>query len=207
MEDIYTYLPAYYTQLCGLSRSMIEKLDYLDLTQSHRSARWLPRASRDAALYWLDLSQFEVNPYFSLLFVRGDGVGHRLGRWEIDLRASGAKTSLLLEPGSATTALVQTISSMCVTNLPVKYLGIYHHVRRADSDGENKKLLARIRNDGGVRVSQVLDALHCVAPTVLETWQAGPRSSSTAQEMLTGSIISGQYLDIHASSYTWITLI
>jgi hypothetical protein len=77
-----------------------------------------------------------------------------------------------LEHGSATTALVQMISLMCVTNPPVKCLGIYHHVRRADSDGENKKLLARIRNDGCVRVSQVLDALHRVAPTILETWQS-----------------------------------
>jgi hypothetical protein len=90
--------------------------------------------------------------------------------------------SPILEHDDTTTALLGAIGSMCITNPPVGCIGIYRDGMIAeDGDVENRGLLARICDDEGVRISEFLEALHKLAPILLETWL--PRAQKLVDEV------------------------
>jgi len=166
------YCPARYTQIRDLPGDIAQALNELDVSQRHKVHQHLPFVvARDTDVYWLDLSQFEVNPYFEQLFAREDRIRSRLGRWEINLRASTTKGHLLIEHDDTVDSLIHAIGSMHVTNPPVRCLGVYHNSMCAEGMPGFNKLLVRVRNDEGIRIAELLAALESVAPTVLETWR------------------------------------
>jgi hypothetical protein len=84
---------------------------------------------------------------------------HRLGRWEVTLRPSVTSKGLLLEQTSALDCLLGTIGTMLATYPLCKTLGIYTDDDRMESLPSDHKLLKRIHNDQGIRVSELMDAL------------------------------------------------
>ncbi|KAI4620085.1 hypothetical protein J4E80_004611 [Alternaria sp. BMP 0032] len=77
----YIYFPARIAQLGDLPNSIASTLNEFDVSQAnyeyHDST---VSVSRDTDLYWLDLTQVQVNPYFDLLFSEKGRFLHRLGR-------------------------------------------------------------------------------------------------------------------------------
>jgi hypothetical protein len=164
-----TYPLARYTQLPEISPEMRDRLFFLGIVQDQFNGNAL--ASKPIADHWLDLSQVETNPYFGLLGIWGDRIKQRLGCWEIDLHAHSVMKSPILEHDGITTALLGAIGSMCITNPPVRCIGIYRDgIIAKDGDTRKKGLLARICDNEGVKISEFLETLHQVAPILLETW-------------------------------------
>jgi hypothetical protein len=90
--------------------------------------------------------------------------------------------SPILEHDDTTTALPGAIGSMCITNPPVRCIGIYRDGMIAeDGDVENRGILARICDDEGVMISEFMEALHKLAPILLETWL--PRAQKLVDEV------------------------
>jgi len=184
------YFPAKCAQRRDLPGPLSETLNHLDSTQPSDAFPWNHRVriSRETDIYWLDLSQFEVNPYLEALFAEEHQSKHRLGRWEICLRAAASPQTLLLDPLLSNKALLDVLGSMHVTSPPCRALGIYHDdYSKTHTNGRNT-LLTRIRNDQGVRISELLNALQQVAPIVLETW-------FKSTEWLVGEILQGHWID------------
>ena len=165
------YLPAKCAQRRDLPSSLAETLNHLDWSQRDDAFRTTYSVSRETDIYWLDLSQLEINPYLEALFAEEHQSKHRLGRWEICLRkAASSPQTLLLNSFLSSKALLNAIGSMHVTSPPCRALGIYHNdIWETHMNGSNT-LLTRIRNDQGVRISELLEALRQVAPIVLEAW-------------------------------------
>ncbi|KAF2830699.1 hypothetical protein CC86DRAFT_316215 [Ophiobolus disseminans] len=169
------YFPAQYTQIRDLPDDIAECLNELDLRQGQQDLNLhshIRSVSRDTEVVWLDLSQFEINPYLDFLFAKDERIKHRWGRWELDLRASTTRRHLLVEHNRTTDAFIRSIGSMHVTNPAIRCLGLYHNAMSQGGYPGNKKLLLRLRNDEGIRVAELLDAMESVAPTVLETWRS-----------------------------------
>jgi len=184
------YFPAKCAQRRDLPGPLSETLNHLDSTQPSHAFPWYHRVrvSRETDIFWLDLSQFEVNPYLEALFVEEHQSKHHLGRWEICLRAAASPQTLLLNSLLSNKALLEIFGSMQVTSPPCRALGIYHDdYWKTHTNGRNT-LLTRIRNDQGVRVSELLYALQQVAPIVLETWFKNT-------EWLVGEILQAHWID------------
>jgi hypothetical protein len=87
---------------------------------------------------------------------------------------------MLVDSTKYSRGLVRSLGSMLVTQPPCKVLGIYHSQdSKLDRDfpywsnsdrTSTVKLLARIRNDKGVRIDQMFAILDEHAATVLESW-------------------------------------
>ncbi|KAF2676887.1 hypothetical protein K458DRAFT_396466 [Lentithecium fluviatile CBS 122367] len=73
-------------------------LNGLDTNQNPSIVYHSPRhpSSRQPDIYWLDLSQFNMNPYLEVLF--GDRLSVKQGKYEINLRSSVSSSDLLFEP-------------------------------------------------------------------------------------------------------------
>jgi len=165
------YFPAKCVQRRDLPSSLSDTLNNMDLGQRGDAFRMTYSVSRETDIYWLDLSQLEINPYLEALFAEEHQSKHRLGRWEICLRkAANSPQTLLLNSFLSSKALLDAIGSMHVTSPPCRALGIYHDdFWKMHGNGRNT-LLTRIRNDQGVRISELLEALQRIAPIVLEAW-------------------------------------
>ncbi|KAI4924176.1 uncharacterized protein J4E92_007257 [Alternaria infectoria] len=125
---------------------------------------------RDADLYWLDLSQFRTNPYFELLFSEEGRFKHHLGRWEISLRAKATPNTMLVDDSVSNRLLLQAIGSMQIVHPPCRSLGIYHFDVGKFKIGRTHPLLRRLRREDGIRVIDLIRALHELAPSLLSTW-------------------------------------
>jgi hypothetical protein len=82
-----------------------------------------------------------------------------------------ATTALVTDTEPATTALVNGIGSMMVTYPLTRCLGVYHNPAARDGVPSYDLLVARICNDDGVRVSELLETINRVASEVLSTWR------------------------------------
>jgi len=118
---------------------------------------------------WLDLSQFNFNPYFLELF--SERVRLHLGRCEIILGPCSSEQRVYKRP-LPQTAFDELISSMFLTEPPCKAVGIYLPRRRAPV----LRLVAKIRDAGGIRVGQVLRTLEQNADDALSCWKNGVKS-------------------------------
>jgi hypothetical protein len=166
----HVYCPARLTQLPDLPNHITRAPNDLSLVEPS----WLyggPAIYQDAELRWLDLSQIEVNPYFRTLFAKDGRFQHRMGRWEINLRSAIASTELVVQRNTATASLLGAIGSMPITNPPSRCLCVYHCAFSVEGQPGNNELLARICNDDGISISELVNVLENVAPTVLSTWR------------------------------------
>ena len=166
----YFYFPAYFAQSPDLPEALAQRLNELDVDQRGEPHTRIHSVSRDADLYWLDLSQFRINPYFKSLFSEEGRFEHHLGRWEISLREEATFNSLLVNNSTSNHLLLQAVGSMQIVYPPCKSLGIYHF-----GDGRFKifgthALLRRLRREDGIRVIDLVRALHELAPALLSTW-------------------------------------
>jgi hypothetical protein len=127
--------------------------------------------TRDTDIFWLDLSQVQVNPYFNRLFAYSDQIQHRFGRWELTLYPSRTSSAILLEHTPTTDLLLGSIGSMHVTNPPCKTLGVYHASEGFELYPSFNKLLFRVHNGGGVRIAELVTALESCASTVVSSWR------------------------------------
>jgi hypothetical protein len=107
----------------------------------------------------LDSSQIELNPFFRR-------------RTEIDL---------LVRPNCITTSTFANLDSLNHSIRPIfvvqsPYKGLEIHIITSpmhDHDnGHYPTLLARIRDDDGVRIGQLLDTIHSNSPAVVASWVA-----------------------------------
>ena len=168
----YVYFPAKLAQRDDLPNGIAQSLNELDVGQRHGDYHdSIHTVSRTTDLYWLDLSQFQINPYFDLLFSEKGRMLHRLGRWEIGLRSNATSETLVLgDSSSSEKLLVQAVGSMHITNPPCRSLGIYCYDNCVFPTHGTHILLKRIRNNNGIRVAELLDALQSCAPQLLAKW-------------------------------------
>jgi len=167
----YVYFPARLAQLDGLPHEIAQSLNELDVAQRHEDYHDHTRTvTRDTNLYWLDLSQFQINPYFDLLFSEKDRMLHHLGRWEISLRSNATPETLVLGKSLSEQLFIQAIGTMHVTSPPCRSLGIYRYDNCPYALRGTHILLKRIRNDNGIQVAELLDALTTCAPELLAKW-------------------------------------
>jgi len=113
---------------------------------------------------WLDLSQFNFNPYFLELFP--ERVRLHLGRCEIILGPCSFEQRVYKRP-LPQTAFDELIGSMFLTEPPCKAVGIYLPCRRAPV----LRLVAKVRDAEGIRVGQVLRTLEQNADDALSWWE------------------------------------
>ena len=193
------YFSARYTQSPMLPANISAILDDLDVAQ-HDMFRQLWIAgllaphhtelvSRNPHLYWLDFTQFKINPYLPALF--GTRLEEKQGRIDIKLQSNEAgNVSLLLTPLSED--LLNLLSSMSLTRPPCKAIGIYHSrdTTRYDPPGRehhevsNKELLVRLHSEQGVTIAEVVRALLKHTPRVLSSWL--DRAADLRHKVLTG---------------------
>ncbi|KAI4710739.1 hypothetical protein J4E89_004329 [Alternaria sp. Ai002NY15] len=167
------YFPAKCAQRRDLPSHLSKILNHVDTSQPSEAFPWNHnvRISRETDIYWLDLSQFEVNPYLEALFAEEHQSKHLLGRWEICLRkAASSLETLLLNSSLSSKALLDAIGSMHVTHPPCRALGIYHHDFSRRTPCGSNALLTRVRNDHGIRVDEFMDALQNSLPAIRDTW-------------------------------------
>jgi hypothetical protein len=74
------YFSARFTQLKDLPESTADTLDQTDYTQKNRLHFRVQPVWRDIDVFWLDLSQIEMNPYLSTLFEGTHRLTQLLGR-------------------------------------------------------------------------------------------------------------------------------
>ena len=167
----YIYFPARLAHLEGLPHEIAQSLNELDVAQRHEDYHDHTRTvTRDTNLYWLDLSQFQINPYFDLLFSEKNRMLHHLGRWEIGLRSNATPQTLVLGKSLSEQLFIQAIGTMHVTSPPCRSLGIYRYDNCPYALRGTHILLERIRNDNGIQVAELLDALTTCAPEMLAKW-------------------------------------
>ena len=164
------YFPAYFAQSPDLPDALAQWLNELDVAQRVDAYSRVLSVSRDADLYWLDLSQFRTNPYFELLFSEETRFKHHLGRWEISLREEATSDSLLIDNSTSSQLLLQAVGSMQVVYPPCKSLGIYYFDHGELNPLGKHRLLRRLRRENGIRVMDLVRALHELAPVLLSTW-------------------------------------
>ena len=177
------YFPARYTQAPSLPPAFSTVLDHLDdaqhaaITSTYYMIQDQP-TSRNPDRYWLDFSQFDLNPHFTALFP--SRLSCVSGRIEIGLRQCNShETAHVLDP-LFSRGLTDFLGSMFLTQPPCQVVGIYHCANttlgyrgyREHCETSKKELLVRLRNDEGVKVGQVLAALIKYAPRVLSAWLA-----------------------------------
>jgi hypothetical protein len=127
--------------------------------------------SRDTDVFWLDLSQVQINSYFNQLFALHDRIQHRLGRWEVTLSLSHALSVDILDRTPTIDLLLDLIGSMHVTNPPCKTLGIYHVDGGFEPYPSYNKLVHRVHNDSGIRIAELVSALKGCTSTVVSSWK------------------------------------
>ncbi|KAI4924175.1 uncharacterized protein J4E92_007256 [Alternaria infectoria] len=168
----YIYFPACMAQLSDLPSSTASSLNELDIGQ--RSIDYHDNTfsvSRDTDLFWLDFTQLQINPYFDLLFSEKGRLLQRLGRWEISLRPDATPGHLVVGNSPSDMLLVHAIGSMHITNPPCRCVGIYcYDAVVFGACGGAPALLKRIRNNDGICVGELLDALEDCAPKLLGKW-------------------------------------
>ncbi|KAI4660923.1 uncharacterized protein J4E79_005491 [Alternaria viburni] len=164
------YFPAYFAQSPDLPDTVTHYLNGLDVAQRGEPHIDVQSVTRDANLYWLDLSQFRINPYFEMLFSDEDRFKHHLGRWEISLRVEATSNSLLIDDSISNQLLVQAIKSMQIVHPPCKSLGIYYYDHGRFKIIGTHLLMRRLRREDGIRVIDLVRALSELAPALLSTW-------------------------------------
>jgi hypothetical protein len=178
------YFPARLTQYEGLPNDLRTQLNELNMIQ-YREFRSTIAGSltygggpvpQDAPSnrYWLDFSQFCLNPYFNLLF--NDRATQQRGRYYVELRPGAGVGNLVIDHTEYPPALLQSLGRMCVTQPPCKALGIYQSQDsmylkyRSPDRRSNVRLLTRLHNNDGVRVDELIAAMEAHAQTLLATW-------------------------------------
>jgi len=110
---------------------------------------------------WMDLSQFQVNPYFVDLL--GDSLQLSQGSWAITIKPH-------LEHHLSNHALINgrnNVHDMFLTSPPCKVLGIY-----ALSMGNTLlQLVSRIRRVDGIRIEDLLPQIRQHISTAIEHWR------------------------------------
>ncbi|KAF2824861.1 hypothetical protein CC86DRAFT_420177 [Ophiobolus disseminans] len=144
------YFPARYTQSSNLPPALSIALDQWDTLQ-HELFRemWIialdetyqgKLESRHPHLYWLDFSQFAVNPYFSALFG---------------------------SPGLLGLNVILATTMYECWNLPqLRYLSPGKEIY----ESSNKELLVRLHNDKGITIGEVVRALNENTPRLYSAW-------------------------------------
>jgi hypothetical protein len=154
------FFPASLVQIHDLPYDVAHALNELDFKQRneyyHDSTH---SVSRDTDLYWLDLSQLQINPYLNLLFSDENRILHHLGRCEIRLRTRATLDTLVLDSLPSNSLLVEAIGTMQVTHPPCRSLGIYYYDNSGLAGRGTHPLLRRIRNDDGISVTEQLIVL------------------------------------------------
>ena len=165
----YIYFPAYFAQSPGLPDTVAHILNDLDVSQRDYCRDHVLSVSRDADLYWLDLSQFRINPYFESLFSDSCFRQH-LGRWEINLRSEATFRTLLVDASASNALLLEAIKSMQVVYPPCKSLGVYHFDPGMLSWRGIYVFIRRLRRDDGIRIGDLVEALQEAVPIIHSTW-------------------------------------
>ena len=174
------YLPARYTQYPSLPSAIVSAL--VDLHEDQKvtfNSVFLHQHSEPVSAlgrtYWLDFSQFNINPYFSALFGQRSKV--KMGRIEIALRSGSSSVDSLFEL-CVTQGLLDLLGPMFISQPPCRVIGLYQtrKTKRGFNDDlddfefSNKHLLVRVRNDNGVKVGDVVEALRKHTPEVISSW-------------------------------------
>jgi hypothetical protein len=128
----YCYFPGNLTQQPSLPDDLCATLNDMENLQHHTLmqtefgfGQQQTHSSRDSDdIYWLDWSQFDINPHFQSLF--GRRVRQQRGRLEIDLRRSPstASSSLIFDHTLYPPCLLELLGPMFVTRPPCKTIGI-----------------------------------------------------------------------------------
>jgi len=157
------YFPARISQARNIPQLYYDKIRNCYEHIRHSLPGMLPQFGSPC---WLDLSQFNFNPYFLQLFP--ERVRLHLGRCEIILGPCSSEQRIYKRP-LPQTAFDELISSMFLTEPPCKAVGIYLPRRSAPV----LRLVAKIRDAGGIRVGQVLRTLEQNADDALTCWKDG----------------------------------
>ncbi|KAF2107207.1 hypothetical protein BDV96DRAFT_307773 [Lophiotrema nucula] len=192
----FVYFPARFTQrlTMDLGDEMSQTLDSVDQFQGHPIinpyfdiTRTAPapgldgdsvwpgsRDQFDGNLYWLDFSQFRINPYFEALL---DNLGRTTrGRYEISLSTTESPHILFGSTATQRQGLLQYIGDMYLTQPPCTVVGLYHSRDNRFEDNDVRaadiRLIRRIHNPEGIRVGQILSALAHSVPEVLSNWRS-----------------------------------
>ena len=130
---------------------------------------WLPGPQ------WLDFTQFQFSPCFWDLFQ--DRIKITSGACEISLRSDACPEHMLLDPSIDQTLLDKMLGSIFFTDPPCKTLGIYFlscHLSRYGpgewDDNPNFGLYVRMRDNEGIRVSQLLSTLKDATQALNKHW-------------------------------------
>lgn len=122
------YFPARHAQLTDLPDGTADTLDQMDIKQRTKHHEHVPPIPRSANVYWLDVSQLDMNPYLRAILEREHSLTQRLGRWEVKLRSSVSKENLIFDTFSSSWALLDAIGPMHITQPPCRAIGIYIYI-------------------------------------------------------------------------------
>ncbi|KAH6883381.1 hypothetical protein BKA58DRAFT_35832 [Alternaria rosae] len=119
---------------------------------------------------WLDFTQFTLHPCLERLYTGGFETYR--GSCHVYLNSNAPTGGLLHPPNFPLGPLHSHIGSHFVTDPPCSCIGIYI---RSDQDAEHighyNKLLARIHNKNGIRVSHLTEILNANTLPVLLHWR------------------------------------
>ncbi|KAI4673402.1 uncharacterized protein J4E84_011127, partial [Alternaria hordeiaustralica] len=115
---------------------------------------------------WLDLSQFEVNPYFIDRF--GDCLQLTRGSFVITTKP---RLQHCLRDDALPTGFQQLVDTMFLTNPPCKALGIYALCGDGDNGIGGFQLVEKVHRADGIRVGDFLPQIRQHIPTAIESWR------------------------------------
>lgn len=174
------YFPARFTQAKNLSTQSIDMLANLNQDQTSSFQRQYIAVEFDkeddpAARYWLDFSQFQINPYFSAML--GSRMTTPMGRIEIAFQPS-TNIHKALFSDLVPENIVDMVGSMFLTQPPCKTIGIYRNAYTtihanggyAWAETSHKELIVRIYDPAGIKLAQIIAALIHHASAVLQAW-------------------------------------
>jgi hypothetical protein len=172
------YFPARFAQLKDLPWHTADTLNEMDYAQRHRvnwRVRTVSRDDDDDDVFWLDLSQLEMNPYLGTLFEGTHSLTQLLGRWEVNVRGAASSGSFILDTFLLSQPLLEAIGSMHITQPPCRAIGLYVYDPKNRVTAEPYQFCKRIRNPYGIQISEFLNALEECASVVLQAWEKQAR--------------------------------
>lgn len=163
----YVYFPARSTQIPDLPQMIQTALSIFNIGQAAQVDLRFPVAPVNTESFWLDFSQVQANPYFYHLFAQTGYMQN--GHWEIPLNPSS--NGLFPGRSSGLKLFLESIGPMHVTYPLCKTLGIYHLDTSKKTGAGFHKLLVRLHNKDGIRISQLVNAMEQCTPTITWTWE------------------------------------
>jgi len=157
------WVPARITQARALPSDVRKTIRSLSL-----HANWFRKMSTSTAALdeqrWLDLSQFNFNPYF--LDLLSGRVQQKLGRLEVAVKP-GRREHLVFQQPLSDTKFVELIGSMFLTEPPCQALGIFVPGRLGAATLEPVTTICDVN---GIRIGHLLSTLQAHCGSVVDLW-------------------------------------